>query len=198
VKQPTARGIAFMIGGIAGAGVVFVPFAEGVSPLDVLLSPDPYHDPEARLWAAVFLVAIPILVSTCRQAYLGPLTKREVRAAYAFAFVALGATALLMLVFIVGLSGFTIAQAVTFPSVLIATVGAGAILTATRKARVPPATHAHVAMLVAWMVNGAWSLGLYAPGSGVGTGYYLAAVTLVAYAVEAVLRVRAARVVPLP
>ncbi|MHC5058590.1 MAG: hypothetical protein ACYTKD_28365 [Planctomycetota bacterium] len=86
---------------------------------------------------------------------------------------------------------------VIIPSVLVSAVGAVAVLAATRKGRVLPGTHAHVAMLVAWMPNAAfWLLTTlvdkspFLPSRSV--GYYLAIVTFVAYAVEATLRVRRA------
>ena len=75
---------------------------------------------------------------------------------------------------------------------LLLTVGSGAVLVATRKSRVPPATHAHVAMLVAWMPNTVLLIALIRSPLVRYSGYYLAVIVLVAYIVEAVLRVRGA------
>ncbi|MHC5057825.1 MAG: hypothetical protein ACYTKD_24410 [Planctomycetota bacterium] len=193
MKRPTPREVAFILGGVAGVAVAFIPFAEGDGPLEVLLSANRFYEVEAPLWAAAFLVAFPVLASTVRQSLFGPLTKWEIRAAYALALATLGVTTALMLFFIIGLSAPTIAEAVTFPTTLMLAVGAGIILAATRKSLVPPAAHVHVAMLVAWMPNAAMSLALFtAGGPSRDPGYYLAAVTFVAYAVEATLRVRRA------
>jgi hypothetical protein len=195
VKRPAPREVAFIAGGVAGVAVLFLPLDKGgeVVPLGLLLRPDPF-DLAVRLWAAVFLLAIPILASTVRQALFGPLTKWEVRAAYALAFAALSATTFLALCTIVSGIGPYFEAAVVFPSALVLAVGSGVVLAATRRSRVPPSTHAHVAMLVAWMASIAFIVMLFpAEPDGCGPGYYLAAVTLVAYAVEATLRVRAAR-----
>ena len=81
---------------------------------------------------------------------------------------------------------------VIVPTTLLAAVGAGAVLVATRKGRVPPGTHAHVAMLVAWMPNAAFCLAMFARFGEWGAGFYLAIVALVAYATEAIIRVRRA------
>ncbi|MHC4249957.1 MAG: hypothetical protein ACYS9X_12590 [Planctomycetota bacterium] len=195
MKRPAPGEIAFIAIGIAGVAVLFMPLAEHeeILPLGFLLGLDPLADVWARLWAAAFLVAIPILASTVRQALFGPLTKWQVRAAYALAFAALSATTFLALSVIVSARGPYIEGAVVFPSTLILAVGSGIVLAATRRSRVPPATHAHVAMLVAWMASVAFILMLLpAEPDGCGPGYYLAIVTFVGYAVEATLRVRRA------
>ncbi|MHC4249661.1 MAG: hypothetical protein ACYS9X_11090 [Planctomycetota bacterium] len=190
MKRPTPREITFIVTGLAGAAVIFLPFVYGHSPIGVAAKAWP-EDWALLVLASVPFLAIPILASTARQALFGPLTRWEVRAAYALAFAALAATAFVMLYLITEHGGNT-EDAVLPPSALILAVGAAVVLAATRKGHVPPATHAHIAMLVAWMPNAAFCLTAFGDLGVWGSGFYLACVTLIAYAVEAGVRVRRA------
>ncbi|MHC4249959.1 MAG: hypothetical protein ACYS9X_12600 [Planctomycetota bacterium] len=191
MRTPAPREVAFIVGGIAGVAVIFLPFAWGYSPIGIVCGTG--VPPGACIAACVMLLSVCILASTVRQAFLGPLSTWEVRGAYVLSFSVLVLTAVLIVGLIPHVRGNP-PGAVMLPSFLILAVGSGVVLAATRKSRVPPSTHAHVAMLVAWMTHAAFCVGiLFEDGPPHwGSGYYLAVVTLVAYAVEATLRVRAA------
>ncbi|MHC4249660.1 MAG: hypothetical protein ACYS9X_11085 [Planctomycetota bacterium] len=189
MKRPAAREVVFIAGDITGVAVIFLPFFDGYSPIGVLADAWP-GEWQFLVITLVPLLAVPVLASTVRQAMLGPLTKWEVRAEYALAFVALVSTAFLMLFLRTGGPGAGILRAVITPSVLVLAAGGAVVLAATRKGRVPPATHAHVALLVAWMPNAMFCLLFFGRDGRWGAGFYLAIVTLVAYAIEATLRVR--------
>ncbi|MHC5058587.1 MAG: hypothetical protein ACYTKD_28350 [Planctomycetota bacterium] len=193
MKKPTPREVAFMVAELPGVAVIFLPFVWVIIPLLALLEAyaPGYCEWRYKAMAAVALLAFPILASTVRQALFGPFTKWEVRGAYTLALAALASNALLVRFFITG-GGGSSEGAVILPSVLILAVGAAIVLAATRKGRVPPATHAHVAMLVAWMPNAAFCLLFFGQAGPWGTGFYVAIAAFVAYSVEATLRVRRA------
>ncbi len=190
MRRPAPREVAFIVGGIAGVAVFFLPFDDHLSPMRLLTK---YwgRDWTVVVAASVFIVPVFVLASTVRQALFGPLTKWEARAAHAVALAALVASSLVALVLAVGTGGTPLLRTALYPSTFILAVGAGVVLAATRRSRVPSSTHAHVAMLVAWMPNTAFLLAVLGMKSGWGPGGYLAVVTLVAYTVEATLRVRA-------
>ncbi|MHC4249659.1 MAG: hypothetical protein ACYS9X_11080 [Planctomycetota bacterium] len=195
MKRPTPREVAFIVAGIPGVALLFLPFVWGVVPVWLLAEETSHRGPGEwpfKVIVAVALLAVPILASSCRQAMFGPLTRCEVRAAYALAFGALAATAFLMLAIIDGGAGSSIEETVIIPSTIVLAVGAAIVLVATRKGRVPPDIHAHVAMLVAWMPNAAFCLFGCADLGNWGAGFYVTIVAFVAYAVEAVVRVRRA------
>ncbi|MHC5057824.1 MAG: hypothetical protein ACYTKD_24405 [Planctomycetota bacterium] len=94
MRRPAPREVAFVLTGSIGVAALFLPFVTGGGvPIRALVS-GPFVNP---LWAAACVLAVPVLASTVRQALFGPLTKWEVRAAYALAFAALSATTLLNL-----------------------------------------------------------------------------------------------------
>ncbi|MHC5058589.1 MAG: hypothetical protein ACYTKD_28360 [Planctomycetota bacterium] len=191
VKKPTPREVAFIAGGTAGVAVIFLPFVDGYTPASFLTGSESYPG-QAVVLALVAAVSVPVLASTVRQAVFGPLSKWEVRAAYGLALAAFGATALVILDLVSGRGMVERATAIISPSVLVLAVGAAIILAATRKGRVPPGIHAHVAMLVAWMPNAAYCLFELGRDMRWGAGFYLAIVTFIAYAGEAGVRVRRA------
>ncbi len=192
MKRPTPREIAFMVAGLPGIAVIFLPFVQGHSPIDALAEVGPVDWPFIVI-VILASIAVPISASTGRQAVIGPPPKWEARAMYALALIALAATAFLMLVLIDEGGGSSIEGAAIIPSILILAVGAAVVLAATRKGRVPPHIHSHVAMLIAWMPNAAFCLLFFGWDGGWGVGFYLAIVAFVAYVVEATLRVRQAR-----
>jgi hypothetical protein len=185
------RDLVFVPGQLLGITLLFLPFVEGYSPIGVLVDNGPGSWPFIVI-VCLASVSIPILTSTVRQAAVGPPTKWEVRAMHMLALVALAVTVFLMLYLIDEGGGSSVEGAAIIPSTIILAVGAAVVLAATRKGRVPRQVHAHVAMLVAWMPNAAFCLSFFGSEGGWGAGFYLAIVTLVAYAVEATLRVRAA------
>jgi hypothetical protein len=183
MKRLAPREVAFMITALPGVAVIFLPFVDGYSPIGVLA------DVGSDDWPFIVIALVPflsvfVLASTVRQALHGPLSKWEARAADALALAALATTSVLMVA--------AHPDAIICPSVLVLAVGAAIVLAATRKGRVPPATHAHVAMLVAWMPNAAFCLFGFGDLGNWGAGFYLAIAAFAAYAVEAALRVRAA------
>ena len=182
MKRPAPREVAFMITALPGVAVIFLPFVYGYSPIGVLADVGP--DWPFIAIALVSFLSVFIFASTVRQAVFGPLSRWEVRAAYALALAALATTSVLMVA--------ANPDAIICPSVLVLAVGAAIVLAATRKGRVPPGVHAHVAMLVAWMPNAAFCLFEFGQYGDWGAGFHLAIAAFVAYAVEAALRVRAA------
>ncbi|MHC4249958.1 MAG: hypothetical protein ACYS9X_12595 [Planctomycetota bacterium] len=192
MKRPAPREVAFTAIGIAGVAVIFLPFVLDYSPLYMLAGT------ALTNWPIIVMALVPflsffILSSIVRQALFSPLTKWEVRAAYALALAALVATTFLMLfLLLTGGGDSAIDDAVIIPSVFILAAGSGVVLAATRKGRVPPTTHSHVAMLIAWMPNAAFGLLFFGSEGGWSVGFYLAILVFAGYAVEATLRVRAA------
>ncbi|MHC5058729.1 MAG: hypothetical protein ACYTKD_29070, partial [Planctomycetota bacterium] len=67
VKRPTPREITFVVAGIAGVAVLFLPFVRGYAPIGVLTDASPVNWQSSILVSVSFL-AIPILTSTVRQA----------------------------------------------------------------------------------------------------------------------------------
>jgi len=189
VKRPEPREAAFTVAGIAGIAALFMPNARGHALIDLALAGRIWP----TLWVFVWGLAIPITASTVRQALFGPLTKWEVRAAYALAFTALVVTSIIAVECIAmfqQMAGSCIENSVILPSLLISAIGAIAVLAATMRSRVPPAIHAHVAMLVAWMLNGALLVALLH--RALGLAFYLISFAIVGFAYESVLRVRGA------
>jgi len=192
VKRPEPREAAFTIAGIAGIAAVFIPDARGRALIRVVVIGEFW----LTLWLSAWALAIPITASTVRQALFGPLTKWEVRAAYALSFAALVATSIIAVECIAmfqHMSGSGIENSVILPSLLISTIGAIIILAATMRSRVPPSIHAHVAMLVAWILNSGLLAALFPRDYfSLGLACYLLSFAIVGFTYEAVLRVRGA------
>ena len=195
MKRPSRREIGFIVAGIPGVALLFLPFVWGVVPVRLLAetSERDLCEWQFKVVVAVALLAVPILASSCRQAMSGPLTRWEARAAYALSLGALAATTFLMLATIMdGGAGSSIEETVVIPSTILLAAGAAIVLVVTREGRVPPGIHAHVAMLVAWMPNAAFCLSSFGQLGAWGAGFYATVIAFPAYAVEATLRVRAA------
>jgi hypothetical protein len=193
-RRPRLRETAFAFAAVPAVGVLALPFIKGVTPVLVLVEPYLWEW-QALAPVVVACLAVPILASTVRQALFGAPTKWKVRAAYALALGALASTASLVVMLmgddaIIQLSAGV--KAAGCPSAFLLAIGVAVVLVATRKGRIPPGTHAHVAMLVAWMPNAAFCILLFSQAYRLGAGYYLAVVAFVAYAVEATLRARSA------
>ena len=189
MKRPEPREAAFTIAGIAGIAAVFIPNARG----HVLIHMVVVGEFWPTLWLSVWGLAIPITASTVRQALFGPLTKWEVRAAYTLAFTALVATSIIAVECVdmfQQMGGSGIENSVILPSLLISAMGAVIVLAATRRSRVPPAIHAHVAMLVAWILNSVLLAALLH--KALGPACYLISFAIVGFSYEAILRVRGA------
>ncbi|MHC4250816.1 MAG: hypothetical protein ACYS9X_16950, partial [Planctomycetota bacterium] len=192
-RSSRLRETAFAVAAVPAVGVLALPFVKGVTPALVLVEPYLWEC-QALAPVVVACLAVPILASTVRQALFGPLTRWEVRAAYALALGALAATASLVVMLMGDDAIIQLADGVKAagcPSAFLLAIGVAVVLVATRKGRVPPGTHAHVAMLVAWMPNAAFCILLFSQAYRLGAGFYLAILAFVAYAVEAGARVRA-------
>ena len=131
------------------------------------------------LWMSVAIVA-----STVRQAFYGPLTKRETRAAYVLTVVSLATVSLTCVSTMMdGKSAPT-----SRPLALALAAGVAIVLAVTRRGRIPSHVHAHVAMLLSWGPNTVLWLIASAPTDDWDVGALLAIVACVAYAAEAAVR----------
>ena len=161
---------------------------EDGTPILVLLS---WHEPTWSILSILLFafVCVPILAlaSTIRQSFLGPLTGGETWVAYSVSLAALAA----MIFFLPTEPGPVHPSAIG--SAWIAAVGAIAVLASTMNSRVPRGVHAHVALLVAYVPSvGYFCMIVFGWLGPAGIGCWLAMIAIVAYIVEATLRVRAA------
>jgi hypothetical protein len=180
---PDPHEIAYGIPELVGVAVLFLPFAWGYSPLDVLAEDlsdvSPLMIPFLIPWLSAVFIA-----STARQAFFGPLTRWEARAAYVLAIAALITPSLLCASAIMDGRDAPISQ----PLVLALAFGIALVLVATRRKRVPTHVHAHVAMLLSWVPNTVLWLTATSGDSGWDVGAHLAIVACVAYGSEAAVR----------
>jgi hypothetical protein len=192
MKRPALRDLVFLPGQLIAIAVAFLPFTDTKDDLPILVLCDwqehPWTVPAIVLFAFL-IIPLLILASTIRQTLFGPPTRGETWVAYGVSLAALVALTI----------HIPTEQGLVHPSAIgsawIGAVGAIAVLVSTMKSRVPPHIHAHVAMLVAYVTSvGFFCLLLFIGGwlGGLGPGCWLTPVAVVAYIVEAVVRVRAA------
>ncbi|MHC5058731.1 MAG: hypothetical protein ACYTKD_29080 [Planctomycetota bacterium] len=188
MKRPALRDRVFLHGQLVGLAIPFLPITNTFVPI-IGLAESPYggfHWPAFLLLVFAPLLLVPAMAaSTVRQALRGRLSGPERVGAYAVAFAVLMANALVAVRYGLG--------PVIGPTFLIVSVGAAVVLASTRKGRLPPHVHAHLALLTAWVVDLGFSVvaTLESPAA-IGPGCLAAAASLLAVAVEAVVRVRRA------
>jgi len=191
MERPRTRDLVFLPGQLLGVAVPFLPFTNAKRDVPFFTLCDWHQHP----WTALSIIALAflcipilILVSTIRQAIWGPLGKGEAWVAYGASLATLAATARFLCAEPLPVHPSLIGSA------LIWAIGAIAILASTMNGRVPRTVHAHVAILVAYVP----SVGLFCVfGFGwmwqeIGLGCWLGSAAVMAYAVEAVIRVRRA------
>ncbi|MHC4249662.1 MAG: hypothetical protein ACYS9X_11095 [Planctomycetota bacterium] len=184
---PRTRDLVFLPGQLLAVAVPFLPFTQGKVPIGILLTPGfDFNWPAVPLLLlAPALLGSGMVTSTVRQALAGRLSRVERACAYVFAFAALTAVALACVTPTLG--------PVFGPTAVLTAFGAIAILASTRKGRLRPHLHAHVALLAAWIMSMGFAVIVtFAESHRLGPGWWAGAVSVVAVTVEAVVRVRRA------
>jgi len=191
MRRPRTRDLVFLPGQLVALAVPFVPFTDDKDVLPILGICDCQELPwtvRAAMLFGFLLVPLLALGSTIRQAIGGPLGRGEAWVAYGVSMAALAATALLLATVRYNVHPSLIGSA------LIWSIGAIAILASTTKSRIPRTVHAHVALLVAYVPSvGFFCVRVFGwMWQETGLGCWLASAAVMAYAVEAVVRVRRA------
>jgi hypothetical protein len=180
-----SRDLVFLPGQILGAAVLFLPFADGLVPIRLLVGASTYRsEPGVAMLALPAVLILPVIASTVRQAVAGPLSQTETWIAWI-----VSAVALLVTCFVVLTEDF---EAVVGPTFLLASLGAIALLAATRGGRLPAHVHAHVSLIVAWGVNASLAVVSALVWAAPDAGCWIAQAAAAACALEAVSRVRRA------
>jgi hypothetical protein len=189
VKRLPPREIAFIVMALPGVVMPFLPFSGAKDRVPVLALCDWHETPWSILSIVLFaFLCVPILIlaSTVRQALWGAMTRGETWVAYGVSLVALTSIASFLLT----------AQGphpALIGSALIWAIGAVAILASTMNSRLPRTEHAHVALLVAYVPSiGFFCILGFERLTNIGPGCWLAAIAILAYTVEAIIRVRRA------
>jgi hypothetical protein len=183
-KRPCSRDLIFLPGQLLAVAVPFLRFTGPFVPVRILVGEPNYNWPAVPLLLIAPAILGPAMAaSTVRQAVRGPLSRAERISAYALAFAVLMGVASASVDRILG--------PVVGPTVLLAALGAIAILAATRKGGLPAHFHAHIALLTAWIVNMGFAVIVtFAESRRLGSGWWVGAVSVLAVTVEAVVRVR--------
>ncbi len=186
MSGPRTRDLIFLPGQLLGVAVPFLCFVGPFVPVRILIGEPNYNWPAVPLLLlAPVVLGAAMAVSTVRLVLAGSLSRAARVCAYVLAFAVLTAVACASVSPLLG--------PVFGPTGVLTAFGAIAILAATRKGRLPPHVHAHIALLTAWIINmGFTVIVTFTESQQVGPGWWMGTVSVLAVTVEAVIRVRRA------